>query len=100
MIYDIVYQDNNGIIKCINDTKEKLIFQKLDHQINSFFANTSIGKKSLKNINSVFFSVYLPTKTISIPTIFDFISSNNFQILVSFSNEITPTIFVPPPKFI
>jgi len=99
-LYDIVSNESNGIIKCINDYQEKELYHKLDQQINGFFANTSLGKKALQNINSVFFTIYLPVKAISIPYCFDFVLDNNFKSLHSRKDIIALAIDSPPPRFI
>ena len=99
-LYDIVSNDCKGTMKCLNDDQEKALFQKLDQQINGFFANTSIGKKALQNINSVFFTIYLSVKAISIPYCFDFIIDNNFKRLHSRKVFIALAIDSPPPRFI
>ena len=61
-LYDIVSTDNSGTIKCINDAQEKLLFQKLDQQINDFFSYNPINRiatpKELKNAN---LSATIPT---------------------------------------
>ena len=99
-LYDIVSNYCKGTIKCLNDNQEKALYQKLDQQINGFFANTPIGKKALQNINSVFFTIYLPVKAISIPYCFDFVFDNNFKSLYSRKDIIALAIDSPPPRFI
>lgn len=99
-LYDIVSTDNSGRIKCINDAQEKLLFQKLDQQINDFFAYNPIGKKALSNSNSVFFAIYLPVKAISISFYFDTVSNNNFKKLYATNRVISQAIATPPPRII
>lgn len=51
-IYDIV-SSNGTSIKCIDDIKEKSLFEQLDSQIKNYFSTTEKGKNALQALKSI-----------------------------------------------
>jgi hypothetical protein len=98
-IFDIVKIEKSGVLKCIDDIKEKKLFQNLDSYVNGFFAKNPNGKKAMQSINSLFFAVFLPSKEIVIPPRYCISISSIYDKILFRNSDRTLTVVSPPPRF-
>jgi hypothetical protein len=99
-IYDIVSISESGSIKCIEDTKENKLFKNLDRFVDGYYTKNVNGKKALQNINTVFFTLFIPSKVIEIPNRFLTSIESKFDKIAIGKPTNSITKIAPPPRFI
>jgi len=98
-IYDIVSISKSGSIKCIEDTKENKLFKNLDRFVDGYYTKNVNGKKALQNINTVFFTLFIPSKEIVIPQRYCIPTTSIFDRLIFRNSDRTLSVVSPPPRF-
>jgi hypothetical protein len=100
IIYDVVSISNSGLIKCIKDSKDNLLFKNLDQYVDGYYTKNLNGKKALQNINTLFFALFLPAKVVEIPNRFIVYNESQFDKIAIIKPSISIAEIAPPPRFL